>query len=189
MLLKLVLINHIKNIISQFGVFSAENLAMYTKFEYKIGEVRAILKDLEKEGYLKRGYFIQGDDTLYWIVNVDLEKLRAGWDPRFPSVFVLPPDDRLATFLTPRIQERFRMGNCFVIFEAGIIIEAFKGRMGRNEIVLRDVRANTKGMEALRQFAYRRGLRIVEKSKDEPDEWDIISYVDKTRSEDDEEEY
>jgi Lhr-like helicase len=177
----------VRNLFMQFGIFSAENLAVYTKFEYKVSELRQLLKELESDGFLSRGYFIDGDDTLFWMVREDLERMRTGWVPKIDGAFVLTPDDRLSHCLAGRIYQKFRKGNCFVIFSDGKMTCAFKGRFGKGELIVQDFECAPSDRQILEMFAYRKGLRIVREEKKEEVDWDLISYVDKTRGADVEE--
>ena len=55
-----------KRLFDQFGIFSAEKLGLYTKGEYRMPEIRRILKELEDESVLVKGYLLEGSDKLHW---------------------------------------------------------------------------------------------------------------------------
>lgn len=115
----------IKRILNNFGIFSAENLAAFTKSEFKINELRSILRELEQDGDLIKGYFIEDDDNLFWMVTDGIDKI--GQDKsRFNIRFVVSPNDQLATYLAPMMRKRFGTGSCYIIFHGLEITGMFK---------------------------------------------------------------
>ncbi|MDR2846404.1 MAG: ATP-dependent helicase, partial [Candidatus Methanoplasma sp.] len=52
-----------------FGTFSAEGLAQF--MGSRMGIIRKVLSELEKEGFLVKGFLLQDDPTLRWILATD----------------------------------------------------------------------------------------------------------------------
>jgi len=125
----------LRRLIRSVGVTSAEALAAYTRFEYNMGEVRPLLREFEKEGWLVKGFLAHGERTLYWILKADLERLDG---LPFRRKFVLTPMDNLFLFLRTDIVARFHSGYCYVVFEGVEMVAAFKAKRRRSELIVTD---------------------------------------------------
>src|SRR2546428_7147759 len=75
------------------GVFSAEALANFLRFEFNMAETRRLLRELEREGRLVKGFFARGERTVYWMLKEGIEEIDA---VAFDRTFVLSPLDNLA---------------------------------------------------------------------------------------------
>ena len=67
----------LKRIIKNFGIFSVENLAGFTRHEFSVKELRCLLRELEDANELVKGYFREDDDTLYWMHKDALNEITA----------------------------------------------------------------------------------------------------------------
>ena len=176
----------LRSIISQFGIFSADGLAAYTRLEFGADEVRRLLNALEREGFVSRGYFIEGDDTQHWIVREDLAMLRSGWNRPIDETLVISQDDRLSQYLSERAGRRFGLKNCHIILRNGSLTGAFRAGVKRGVLTLGEHAGDSGVMDTIRLYARSRGLVLSEGKTAADDDWDIISYVDRTRGAGDE---
>ena len=53
-----------------FGIFSAERLAQF--LNSRMAVTRKILAELEDEGYISKGFLLEGDPSLYWMLSEDV---------------------------------------------------------------------------------------------------------------------
>ncbi|MCK5547443.1 MAG: hypothetical protein KAI64_00400, partial [Thermoplasmata archaeon] len=167
----------IKKTFKNYGIFSAENLAMYTKFEYKMGELRAILKELEDEGFLTKGYFIKGDSTLYWMLKNDIGLIGT---TDFKRRFVLTPDDGLWSYMQMDIRNLWGLGVCFVVFDNTKMIAAFKGKVKKGELKVTGLKGDNAGWKTIKEFVSENNLTIKEEVE-KIDDWEVMSLYEKMK--------
>ncbi|MEE9224404.1 MAG: ATP-dependent helicase [Thermoplasmata archaeon] len=165
----------LKRIIDSFGIFSAEKLSEYTGHEYKMEETRRILRHLEREGHLIKGFFVEGNDTLHWIVKEDLDRIGK---IDFDGKFILTPRDNLAVYLRQHIRDKWDSGYRMVAFDGTDMIAAFKVRFRKNEIVMTDFDGDTAARNILKEFSIQNDIRIVEERR-EMDDWELVMWYDK----------
>ncbi len=166
-------------IIRSFGIFSAEWLSMYTKGEFRMGEIRRALGKFEAEGKLVKGFVSEEDNSLYWMTMEDIGLL-----PMKPHDMdlVLAPSayDRLSTYLLPIIRKKFGFGSSFIVISGGRIIGAFKGSMRKSEVIVGEYRGDESGWNIINDYSKVVGKRIKKKADPElmSDE-EIMDWYDK----------
>jgi Lhr-like helicase/DNA-binding Lrp family transcriptional regulator len=164
----------LERMIGNVGLVSAEGLAMMSKHEFKIDEIKATLGRLEAAGKLAKGFFVEGDDALYWIIKKDIQVL-----PKmsFKYSFVLSPFDQLAQLLSQEIRRKFRIGSCFVIFVGAEMAGAFKGTKKGNTLTLTEFIGGDRERKVLRLFEREWGLSVRKPTKtQEIDDWELMRY-------------
>ncbi len=164
----------LERMISNVGLVSAEGLAMMSKHEFKIDEIKETLQRLESEGKLAKGFFLEEDDSLYWIIRRDIQVL-----PKmsFKYSFVLSPFDQLAQLLSQEIRRQFRIGSCFVIFVGSEMAGAFKGTKKGNTLTLTEFIGGDRERKVLRLFEREWGLSVRKPTKtQEIDDWELMRY-------------
>ncbi|MCK4367794.1 MAG: hypothetical protein KAW84_07610, partial [Thermoplasmata archaeon] len=165
----------IERILRNFGIFSAEGFALFTKNEFKMDEIRRVLRELEDEGVLVKGFFREGSDKIYWLVKEDLENVGTVSVDR---KFVLTPMDLLFHYLRLRIGAEFRLGWCFVIFDGPKMIGAFKARKKGDELTISKFVGDEGARAIVREFADTNRIWIRDQPE-RPDDWEIIEWYEK----------
>ncbi len=164
----------LERMIANVGLVSAEGLAMMSKHEFKIDEIKATLGRLERDGKLAKGFFVDEDESLYWIIKKDIQVL-----PKmsFKYSFVLSPFDQLAQLLSQEIRRKFRIGSCFVIFVGAEMAGAFKGTKKGNTLTLTEFIGGDRERKVLRLFEREWGLSVRKPKKtQEVDDWELMRY-------------
>ena len=115
----------LRRIMRNFGIFSIEGLSAYLKGEFKVKELRTLLRELESEGELVKGYFRQDDDSLYWLQLDGIKRLEND-NMRYNDYLIITPQDQLATYLAPVMRQRFGPGPYNIIFKGFEIVGAFR---------------------------------------------------------------
>jgi Lhr-like helicase/DNA-binding Lrp family transcriptional regulator len=164
----------LERMIANVGLVSAEGLAMMSKHEFKIDEIKATLGRLEQAGKLAKGFFVEEDESLYWIIKKDIEVI-----PKmsFKYSFVLSPFDQLAQLLSQEIRRKFRIGSCFVIFVGSEMAGAFKGTKKGNTLTLTEFIGGDRERKVLRLFEREWGLSVRKPTKtQEIDDWELMRY-------------
>jgi ATP-dependent helicase Lhr and Lhr-like helicase len=147
----------------------------FMKFEMRMRELRAILADLEDEGFLVKGFLVQGDETVHWMLAED-----AGREFKEPSTeFVLSPMDNLSYLLAPQIKEKFGTW-CYVIFKGAEMTGAFRAKKKGNDLYVTEVIGGQDAKRAMKAHVRMLGLTIREGSPDEREEWEVQEFYERT---------
>ncbi len=159
----------LKRIIRNFGIFSAENLAVFTRHEYSMKELRGLLRELESEGVLVKGYFIEDDDTLYWVNKDSFEELLSSEpDLEFTERFVVSPQDQFTAYLAPMIRKRFGFGSCFVIFQGFKISGVFKLKQKDDKkVMVTDFVGDDDDWRTIETFLRMNGLELTDEESED----------------------
>ncbi|MEM4729379.1 MAG: ATP-dependent helicase [Thermoplasmata archaeon] len=168
----------LRRIVENFGLVNAEALSAYVKHEFKMAELRGLLKEWENEGWLVKGYLVEGSEALFWIIKEDLDKVP---QMEFRERVVLSPSDALSHYMAQEIRDRFGMGACFVVLDATEMTGAFKATVRAGVLTITQM-VGERTEEAAREFARRWGLRIEFSEKDAgrpTDEWELISWYER----------
>jgi ATP-dependent Lhr-like helicase len=168
----------LRRIVENFGLITAEALSSYVKHEFKMAEIRDLLKEWELEGWLVKGYLVSGSDALFWIIKQDLDNVD-GLD--FKGRIVLSPTDALSQYLSQEIRDKFGIGSCFVVIEGTEMTGAFKATMRGGTLSVTQIVGPTTA-EVLRDFSRRWGLKVEYTDSEAPpptDEWEIITWYEK----------
>lgn len=156
-----------------FGIFSAEALSSFMSI--RMGIVREILSELEDEEYLIKGFFLEDDSTLRWMLSED-RKVR----PRlFVEKFLLNTQDNLHLYLRNYIKKNVGATEC-VIFNGTEIIGSFKGKMTATGAKVADFKGDDTAMRFIKETAKKLGVRIEDGRAQEDDDWDVSEFYLKT---------
>jgi ATP-dependent Lhr-like helicase len=160
-----------------YGMFSAENLSRFLGFIMPMRELRSALADLEKEGLLVKGFLLQGDDTMQWMLAEDVDKVK-GIEP--PERFVLTSDDNLAVYLQyPWIRAHFGC-TCNVIFDGVEMKAAYKARTRGKDISIVEFIGDREARRTLNEHIRSLGLTLRDEEGDRLPEWEIQEFFEKT---------
>ncbi|MFQ6107362.1 MAG: ATP-dependent helicase [Thermoplasmata archaeon] len=165
----------ISRLFGNFGIFSAEDLSVFLKNEFRMEEIRSVLKELEQEGVLVKGFLREGSDKIYWMMKEDVDRMG---NIMVDRKFVLTPFDLLFHYLRSRIGAEFKMGWCFVIFDGPKMIGAFKARKKREELTITEFLGGEDARAIVREFASSNRLWIREETRDE-DDWEIVEWYER----------
>ncbi len=165
----------LKRIIENFGIFSAENLAAFTKHEFRMSELRTILRTFEQEQFLVKGYFVEGEDTLYWMMKDGLEhelsRLKRQGNSELKKLrFVLNPQDQLAHYLPNEIRQKFGAGSFYVIFNGLDMVGAFKSSKRGNVLDIKEFIGGDREWDTVENFLDEHDLELAANGVDEQSE-------------------
>jgi ATP-dependent Lhr-like helicase len=149
----------LRRIVASYGVFTAENLAQYTRFAFNMAEIRRLLRAFEDEGWLVKGFFRRGDRRPHWMVKEDVDRVA---DIPFDDAFVLTPLDNLALYLREDVARTWRMGTCYVVFDGPRMVGAFRAQRRRGDLRVTRFEGSTRAREILQTFEAENDLRVDE---------------------------
>jgi ATP-dependent Lhr-like helicase len=160
----------VKRLINNFGVISLDALYRFLHHDFKLDVIREILRALEADGKLVKGYFINGDDTLYWMTIDSINKI--GKYKFHDYQFVLSPQDPLAIYLSDMLHAKFGIrSGYYVVFDGTDMLCAFKAKKEKDKFVLVELlrgetreeasRLNLKRiLDIIYNFAYEHKLKL-----------------------------
>ncbi|MBM4237436.1 MAG: winged helix DNA-binding domain-containing protein, partial [Euryarchaeota archaeon] len=157
-----------------YGIFSAENLSRFLKFELTMGEIRECLASLEREGFLVKGYFIKGDDTLHWMLK-DLEAA----NEEFEEGFVLTRDDNLHFYLQPWLKAQIGFP-ANVIFKGTRIVGSFRAGHRGKDLYLVEFNGDQEARRIFNDYLRANGLTLRRKKDEGIPDWEIEEFYEKT---------
>ena len=155
-----------------FGSFSADILSGF--LECRMPETRAVLADLEDEGFLQKGFFAEDDPTLRWMRSEDV-----GREPRgFAEAFVLNTQDNLSLYLREMIK-----GHCesarSVVMQGPAIIGSFKGKICPSGAKVEEFEGSDRASRVIKETAQACGVRLETQRQREDDDWDVSEFYTK----------
>ncbi|MCL1811388.1 MAG: ATP-dependent helicase, partial [Methanomassiliicoccaceae archaeon] len=163
----------VKRHFSDFGTFSAEELAQFLSSRMPI--VRRTLADLEKEGYLVKGFLVKDDPTLRWILKEDAEERP---EP-FREMFLLNTQDNLHVYLREMIKRECGATEC-AVFDGTKIIGSFRGKISSSGAKVEGFKGSDKAYKYMKEVAKSQGVKIEETKPSEEDDWDVSEFYLKT---------
>jgi len=167
--LKAIAKRHFKD----FGTFSAEELAQF--LVPKMSVIRKLLSDLEKEGFLVKGFLMKDDPTLRWILKEDAEMMP---EP-FKETFLLNTQDNLHIYLRNMIKRECGATKC-VIFNGTKIIGSFEGKISSSGTKVDNFEGSDKAHKHIKELARSLGVKMEESKRQEEDDWDVSEFYLKT---------
>jgi len=163
----------VKRHFKDFGTFSAEELAQF--LTVRMAMVRKMLSELEKEGYLVKGFLVKDDPTLRWILKEDAEKRP---EP-FEDMLLLNVQDNLHIYLRNMIKRERGSTEC-VVFDGTTIIGSFEGKISSSGAKVENFKGSDKAYKYMKEVAKSLGVKIEDKKPQEEEDWDISEFYLKT---------
>ena len=163
----------IKRHFMDFGTFSAEELAQFLGI--RMFMVRKMLSELEKEGYLVKGFLVRDDSTLRWILKEDAEIKP---EP-FKEMLLLNTQDNLHIYLRNMIKRECGATEC-VVFDGTQIIGSFEGKVTSSGAKVENFKGSEKAYKYIKDVAKSLGVKIEEKRPQEEEDWDVSEFYLKT---------
>lgn len=168
--LKKVVKMHFKD----FGIFSAEELAQF--IHSKMAVVRKILSELEDECFLVKGFLIEDDPTLRWMIAEDSDAK----PETFREMFLLNTQDNLHIHIRDMIKRECGSSKA-IVFEGTDIAGSFCGKVTASGAKIEDFEGSDKAYRFIREIAKSFGVKMEEKKKEEEeDDWDVSEFYLKT---------
>ncbi|MDR2846286.1 MAG: hypothetical protein LBV63_03290, partial [Candidatus Methanoplasma sp.] len=141
----------------------------------RMGIIRKVLSELEKEGFLVKGFLLQDDPTLRWILATDQDLS----PPHFKELFLLNTQDNLHYYLRDQIKKECGSADC-VVYDGTEIIGWFKGKVDGTGAKIEEFQGSDKANLFIKKTAKACGVRIEEPKKEENEDWDVSEFYLKT---------
>ncbi|MBE6527410.1 MAG: ATP-dependent helicase [Thermoplasmata archaeon] len=160
---------------TDYGIMSADDVAEY--LDLHMWETRHVLSLMEAEGILSKGFFIEGDSTLYWALREDVGKPV----PKFNSMFILNSQDNLAHFLRKEIKESASTMRS-AVFLGTKVAGTFKGKVVPGEAKVEEFSGSDEAWDFLAETARSYGISLAPRRRDDLDEmdWESSEFYSRT---------
>ena len=153
-----------------FGIFSAETLSQFVGGRMSV--TRRVLRDLEEEGLVKKGFFLRDDPTLMWMLSDDVGKR----PPRFSDGFVLNSQDNLHIYLRGMIRDETGERTSSVIFSGTRVVGWFSGKVCAGGAKVEGFEGSERASRILKEAAQSVGVRLETQRQREDDDWDVSEF-------------
>jgi ATP-dependent Lhr-like helicase len=162
-----------------FGVFTAENLSRYMRFEMPMRELRSLLAELTEQGFLAKGFLEQGSDAVYWALKEDLGSIDKKVADREMVIYQF---DNMAHYLYDLIRERCGgMGS--LIMRGPQVIGCFRSRHNGKDLSIVDLQGDREAKRVMKDFVLGMGWTVREKRTKEIPDWEIQEFLGKVMGE------
>lgn len=155
-----------------FGSFTADLIAGF--IECRMGETRRILSSLEDEGFLKKGFFVEGDPTLRWMLASEVGEEPMG----FGETFVLNTQDNLSLYLRDMIKAHCETAKS-VVMRGPEIIGSFKGKICASGAKVEEFEGSDRAGRVMKEAAQSVGVRLESQREQDDDDWDVSEFYSK----------
>ena len=151
-------------------MFSAEILSQFVGGRMVV--TRTILRELEDEGFLSKGFLVRDDPTLYWILSGDV-----GVKPsRVLDNFVLNSQDNLHIYLRNMIKGETGAGANSAIFSGTRIVGSFKGKVCASGAKVEEFQGSDRAARILKEAAQSVGVSLETQRQRDDDDWDVSEF-------------
>lgn len=160
---------------SQFGVMTADQLQLFLRPVCGMQHTRKLLKALEAQGKVEKGYLKKGSDTLYWIARSMLGKLKRA---SFEREFIATQEDRIVPYFSMSSKRVTGLRSANLIFKGAEIVGAFRGRIRENEVSITQFEGSPEARRILQRQTEEMGVTVQRKGEEE---WDVVGFYEKSR--------
>jgi len=163
----------IKGMFKEYGMLSAEMIGYFVNG--RMSGVRSTLAELEEDGFLVKGFLLEDDSTLYWMLAEEMNSIKKS----FRGLFLLNPQDNMYNYLRSYLKAR-DLSSKAVVFKGTEIIGSFKGKISRSGAKVKDFEGTDEAMRFIHDTARSLGAVIDNGEKDEDEDWDVTEFYIKT---------
>jgi hypothetical protein len=167
----------VTQLFEMYGLATAEAIGTLLGHEISMREVRKILRSLEDEGLLVKGYLLKGSGTLYWSTKRAFGAIR---EARFDEEFILSPEDNLTLYLRTAFRDLMPDTGRHAIFRGVRIIGSFDGKISGNRLEVTAVQGGQECEEIIDRYARKLGLALADRGEGRISDWEIMDFYQRT---------
>jgi len=158
-----------------FGIFSAEEMSLFLSSRMSV--TRKALRQLEDEGFVRKGFFIGDDPTLRWMLSEDIGKIiRRGGES-----FVLNSQDNLSVYFRDLFKSEVGSTRS-VIIANNKVIGSFLGKICPGGTKVEEFQGSDRAMRMMKELAQSIGARLDTQRQREDEEWDVSEFYTKVNT-------
>lgn len=168
----------VRHLFRNLGIFTAENLQRYMRYEMPMKDLRSVLAELESEEFLVKGFLVEGDDSVHWLLAEDVGRIGPA---DVGEQFVLSPEDNLHSYLHPWIKQMLGSSYHSLIMDGPRILGSFRGKIKSRDMELQELRGGVEAKAVLAKHLRALGLTLRMPSPvDEVPDWEVQAFYEKT---------
>jgi len=168
----------VRQLFRNFGIFTADNLQRYMRYEMPKKELRSILAELEDEGFLVKGFLMEDDDSVHWLLSEDVGRIGT---VKVQEQFVLSPDDNLHSYLHPWIKQMLGSSYYSLIMSGPRVLGSFRGKVKARDLELQELQGGAEARAVLATHLRSLGLTLrMPSAVDEMPDWEVQAFYEKT---------
>ncbi|NLI74583.1 MAG: ATP-dependent helicase [Euryarchaeota archaeon] len=168
----------IRHLFRNMGIFTAENLQRYMRYGMPMKELRSILAELEEENFLVKGFLLEDDDSVHWLLAEDVGCMGA---IDISDQFILGPEDNLHSYLHPMIRQMLGSSYHSLIMDGSRIIGSLRGKVKASGVNMQEMQGGEEAKAILTKHLRALGISIHDSpSEEEMTDWEIQSFYEKT---------
>jgi len=158
-----------------FGTFTAENMSGF--IGSRMAVTRRVLRELEAEGFVQKGFFVRDDPTLRWMISEDVGKnvRRSG------ESFILNSQDNLSAYMRDFIKKEVGSTRS-VIIANNEIIGSFVGKICASGVRVEEFQGSDRASRMMKEVAQTIGMRLDTQRQREDDDWDVSEFYTKVNT-------
>ncbi len=158
-----------------FGIFTAEHMSGF--IGAKMAVTRRILRELEEEKFVQKGFFVRDDPTLRWMLSEDVGKnIKRGGES-----FILNSQDNLSAYLREIIKKEVGSTKS-VIIANNEIIGSFTGKICTSGVRVEEFQGTDRASRMMKEAAQAIGMRLDTQRQREDDDWDVSEFYTKVNT-------
>jgi len=158
-----------------FGLFSAEDMSVFLSSRMSI--TRKVLRELEDEGFIQKGFFMKDDPTVMWMLSEDVGKPPR----RVGESFILNSQDNLSVYLREMIKNEVGSTKS-VVFANNKIIGSFQGKICAAGAKVEDFQGSDRASRMMKEAAQSVGARLDTQRQRDDDDWDVSEFYTKVNT-------
>ena len=167
----------IKRLFDNYGVINAESLSTLLGHEVAMRELRRLLRRLEQDGFLVKGFMLKGSGTLFWASKEAFSRLGK---VQFSEEVVLSPEDNLTQFLRAAYRDVLPETGRHAVFRGVHTIGSFNGKVREGRLEVSDFSGVPECQEIIAGYARLLGLAVEEREEGRLSDWEITEFYHKT---------
>lgn len=168
----------VRHLFRCLGIFTAENLQRYMRYEMPMKELRSTLAELEDEGFLVKGFLLEGDESVHWLLAEDVGRIGT---VDAQEQFVLSPEDNLHSYLHPWIKQMLGSSYHSLIMDGPRVVGSFRGKVKSRDMELQELHGGAEAKAILTRHLRSLGLTLrMPPSVDEVPDWEVQAFYEKT---------
>ena len=158
-----------------FGIFSAEDMSTF--LSSRMGFTREVLRELEDDGFVKKGFFVKDDPTLRWMLAEDIGKpmRRAG------ESLIINSQDNLSVYFRDMFKTETGTTRS-VIIANNKVIGSFIGKITVGGAKVEEFKGNDRAERMLKEAAQSVGARLETQRQREDEDWDVSEFYTKVNT-------
>jgi ATP-dependent Lhr-like helicase len=167
----------VKRLFDNYGIMTAESLGMLLGHEIPMREIRRVLRILEDEKLIVKGFLLRGSGALHW---ASIQAYSMLGNTAFSQHVVLSPEDNLTQFLRASYRDLLPETGRHTVFQGTRVIGSFEGKIKAGRFEVSDLQGDPTCPEIVGAYARSLGLAMRDRDEGRVSDWEIMDFYQRT---------